>query len=46
MFDFNNTRVIWILCGVLFALLLALMICERIYPEAGSELVRQLLHRG
>ena len=46
MIDFNNSRVIWILCGVLFVLLLALMICERRYPEAGSELLRQLLHRG
>lgn len=43
---FYNRKVIIGICVVLCAVLIALMICERQAPEAGSELIRNLLGRG
>ena len=42
---FYNRKVIIGICVVLFVLLIALMISERLDPEAGSELIRSLLGR-
>lgn len=43
---FNNKKVVYGLCVALFVLLLVLMILERRFPEAGSDFVQGLLHRG
>lgn len=42
----GNRVVIIALCVVLCIALGALIVVERRYPEAGSELVRRLMHRG
>ena len=42
----NDKKMVYIACVVLFVLLMALIVVERRYPEAGSELMRGLLHRS
>lgn len=41
----KNRIVIYVLCVLLCVALAALIVVERRYPEAGSELMRQLLKR-
>lgn len=42
----NNKKLVIALCVVLFVVLVALVLVERRYPEAGSELMRGMLSRG
>ncbi len=39
----RDKRVVYAACGVLCVLLLALIVCERRDPEAGTELIRGLI---
>jgi hypothetical protein len=42
----KDKKVVYAMCVVLFVVLVALVVVERRYPEAGSEMVRNLLHRS
>ena len=43
---FQSRKFIIALCIILFVILVVLMACELRDPEAGSEMVRGLLHQG
>ena len=38
-----SEKVTYILCALLFVLLVALMVCERMYTEGGAALLQSIL---
>lgn len=38
-----SEKLTYILCAILFVILVALMICERQYPEGGAALIQSIL---
>ena len=38
-----SKKITYIICAVLFVMLVALMICERMYPEGGAAFLQSIM---
>ncbi|CVI65599.1 hypothetical protein [Eubacterium sp. An3] len=38
-----SEKITYIICAVLFVMLVALMICERMYPEGGAAFLQSIM---